>query len=180
MPVPEIVLPETKPETEWVRGRPLQKVSATYWHAALQTLIAAALRDWAEAGGFGRVGTEWLFRVTPPNERTRPLVPDVAYLSYAVVPADAPPEQFQVPLASPTVAVEIHSPDDRPSDVADKIDAYLAAGSAAVVVVDPDEATMTVHDHAGERTLRRGDTFTHDALPGVTLDLTTLFERARR
>jgi Uma2 family endonuclease len=180
MSLHEIVLPETKPETEWVRGRALQKVSPTYWHAVLQTLIAAALYEWAEAGGFGRVGTEWRFRVTPPGELTRPLVPDVAYLSYASLPADAPAELFQVPLASPTVAVEILSPDDRSRDVADKIDTYLAAGSAAVVVVDPDEAEITIHERTGTATLRSGDTLVHSALPGFTLDVTTLFERARR
>jgi Uma2 family endonuclease len=176
----EIVLPETKPETEWVRGRALQKVSPNYWHAALQGLIVAALRGWADAGGFGRVGTEWRFRVTPPGGRTRPLVPDVAYLSYAALPADAPPELFQVPLASPTVAVEILSPDDRPRDVADKIDTYLVAGSAAVLVIDSDEQAITIHERAGTITLRRGDTLAHSALPGFTLDVATLFDRALR
>jgi len=176
----EIVLPQTKPETEWVRGRALQKVSPTYWHAALQGLIVAALLEWADAGGYGRVGTEWRFRVTPPGGRTRPLVPDVAYLSYAALPADAPPELFQVPLASPTVAVEILSPDDRPRDVVDKIDTYLAAGSAAVLVVDPDEQAITIHERAGAAVLRRCDTLTHSALPGFMLDVATLFERALR
>jgi hypothetical protein len=35
MSLHEIVLPETKPETEWVRGRALQKVSPTLRHDAL-------------------------------------------------------------------------------------------------------------------------------------------------
>jgi hypothetical protein len=85
MSLHEIVLPETKPETEWVRGRAVQKVSATYWHATLHGLIFAALRDWADAGRYGRVGTERRFRVAPPGEVVRPLVPDVAYLSYAAL-----------------------------------------------------------------------------------------------
>jgi Uma2 family endonuclease len=180
MSLPEIVLPETKPETEWVRGRALQKVSPTYWHAVLQTLIAAALHSWAEAGGYGRVGTEWRFRVTPPEGRTRPLVPDIAYLSYETIPADATPDVFQVPLAAPTVAVEVLSPDDRPRDVADKINTYLAAGSVAVIVVDTDGETFTIHERTGKATLRRGDTFGHPVLRGLTLDLTTLFDRVRR
>jgi Uma2 family endonuclease len=175
----EIVLPETKPETEWVRGRALRKVSPTYRHAVLQGLIFAALYDWAQAGRFGRAGTEWRFRVTPPNGVTRPLVPDVAYLSYLAIPVDAPPDVFQVPLASPTVAVEILSPDDRPRDVADKIDTYLAAGSAAVIVIDPDEEQISIHDSAPTRTLRVSDVLSHPALPGFALDVTTLFERSR-
>ena len=88
------------------------------------------LRD-VTADGRGRVGTEWRFRVAPPGEIVRPLVPDVAFLDYAALPRDAAPADFEVPLGSPTVAVEILSPDDRPRDVADKVATYLAAGSSA-------------------------------------------------
>jgi Uma2 family endonuclease len=180
MSLHEIVLPATKPETEWVLGRPVQKVSPTYWHAALQTVFAAALREWAEAGGFGRVGTEWRFRVAPPGAVVRPLVPDVAFLSFAAMPRNAAPEHFQIPLGAPTVAIEILSEDDRPHDVADKITTYLSAGSAAVVIVDPLRVEVEVHENSGVRTLARGDVFTHDALPDFQLDLTSFFDRAFR
>jgi Uma2 family endonuclease len=180
MSLHEIVLPETKPETEWVRGRALQKVSPIYSHARLQTLIASMLSDWADAADLGRVGTEWRFRVAPPGEIVRPLVPDVAYLSYEALPRDAAPEAYEVPLGAPTVAVEVLSPDDRPRDLAHKIRVYLAAGSAAVIVVDPPTATIDVHDRGGTHRYRAGDTIAHDALPGFELDVRRLFERARR
>jgi Uma2 family endonuclease len=179
MSLHEIVLPQTKPETEWVRGRALQKVSPTYSHAALQTLLAAALRAWAE-GSWGRVGTEWRFRIAPPGELVRPLVPDVAYLSYETLARDASPDDFEVPLGAPTVAVEILSRDDRPRDVADKIATYLAAGCAAVLVVDGFASQILVHERRGTRALRAGDALQLDALPGFTLDVGVLFERARR
>jgi Uma2 family endonuclease len=180
MSLHEIVLPETKPETEWVLGRPVQKVSPTYWHAALQTVFAAALREWAEAGGFGRVGTEWRFRIARPDAVVRPLVPDVAFLSFAAVPRNAAPEFFQVPLGAPTVAIEILSEDDRPHDVADKIATYLAAGSAGVVIVDPVRVEVEVHESSGMQTLARGDVFAHAALPDFKLDVTSFFERSLR
>jgi Uma2 family endonuclease len=180
MSLHEIVLPETKPETEWVLGRPVQKVSPTYWHAALQTVFAASLREWAEAGGHGRVGTEWRFRVAPPGAVVRPLVPDVAFLSYAAVPRNATPDIFQIPLGAPTVSIEILSEDDRPHDVADKIATYLAAGSAAVVIVDPVRVELEVHENSGMRTLGRGDVFAHAALPDFKLDLTAFFDRVFR
>jgi Uma2 family endonuclease len=180
MSLHEIVLPETKPETEWVRGRPVQKVSPTYWHAALQTVFAAALREWAQAGGFGRVGTEWRFRVAPPGAVVRPLVPDVAFLSFEALPRNAAPELFQIPLGAPTVAIEILSEDDRPHDVADKIATYLASGSAAVVIVDPHRVEIDARENSGMRTLVRGDVFAHRALPDFQLDLTTFFDRALR
>ena len=180
MSLHEIVLPSTKPETEWVRGRALQKVSATYDHAVLQMLVATALDAWAFAGDHGRVATEWRFRVAPPGEIVRPLVPDVAYVAFADLPRDVPREVRQVPLGAPTVAVEILSPDDRRADVEEKIATYLRAGAALVVVVDPQRETADLYDGGSPRVLRAGEILAHDALPGFALDLGALFVRARR
>ncbi|HWT05575.1 MAG TPA: Uma2 family endonuclease [Xanthomonadales bacterium] len=180
MSLHEIVLPETKPETEWVRGRARQKVSPTYDHARLQSLLAIAFTLWADGGKHGRVGTEWRFRIAPPGAVVRPLVPDVAYLSYADVPADAARDRVQVPLGAPTVAVEILSLDDRPADVEHKVSTYVAAGTASVIVVDPHHETVTVHDRDGVRMVSAGDTLAHGALPGFALDVAALFARAKR
>ncbi|HEY4442047.1 MAG TPA: Uma2 family endonuclease, partial [Candidatus Elarobacter sp.] len=130
-------------------------------------------------GSHGRVATEWRFRIAPPGEIVRPLVPDVAYLSYAALPAETPREAIQIPLAAPTVAVEILSPDDRTSDVEDKVATYLRAGTSAVVVVDPHWETIAVHDGAVV-TLRAGDVLTHAAMPGFSLDVGDLFAKAKR
>ena len=62
----EILLPITKPETEWVRGRALQKMSPTRVHAILQTAVMIGLRDWA--GERGDVLTGWRFRIAVPGE----------------------------------------------------------------------------------------------------------------
>ncbi len=40
--------------------------------------MGSALHTWV--GARGEVGTEWRFRVQPPGEPARPLVPDVAYV----------------------------------------------------------------------------------------------------
>jgi Uma2 family endonuclease len=176
----EIVLPETKPETEWVRGRALQKVSPTYSHAILQRLMLTALGMWADEGRHGRVGAGWRFRVAPPGKIVRPLVPDVAFLSYDALAADAPRDEVEVPLGAPTGAIEILSPDDRRADVTDKIATYLAAGTALVVVVDPRRAMMMLHDATGAHELRAGDVLRHEALPGFVLDVGELFARAAR
>src|ERR1700741_2355701 len=49
--LPEIVLPETEPETEWILGEPLQKVSPKRDHARLQAAFGSALGTWAEGRG---------------------------------------------------------------------------------------------------------------------------------
>ena len=100
MSLHEIVLPETKPETEWVRGRALQKVSPTYDHGKLQTLLGIALTAWADEGGHGRVASEWRFRVTPPGKPTRPLVLDIAFVSFERLAADAPELATAIPLCA--------------------------------------------------------------------------------
>jgi Uma2 family endonuclease len=46
---------------------------------------------------------------------------------------------------APDLVVEVLSPDDRPSEVHEKIDEYLTHGVIAVLIVDPDERTVTVH-----------------------------------
>jgi Uma2 family endonuclease len=178
MSLHEIVLPETKPETEWVRGRALQKVSPTYRHSCLQVLLGSALAEWALAANRGRFGSEWRFRITPPGGITRPLVPDVAYVSYADLAADAPPEDVAAPRMAPTFAIEILSPDDRAADVEDKIIIYLSGGCTAVLVVDPETETGTTHDADGPP-VTTATTFTHPALPGLEIDLRSLFELCR-
>ena len=179
MSIHEIVLPETKPETEWVRGRALQKVSPTYDHGTLQKLLLFAFDGWAQRGSHGRVASEWRFRVAPPGAVVRPLVPDVAYLGYDRLPVDAMRADVQVPLGAPTVAVEILSPYDRRADVQDKIATYLAAGTSAVVTVDPHRETMTVHDADGVRIFGPGDSLVHPSLPGFSLHVAQLFAKAK-
>jgi Uma2 family endonuclease len=151
-------------------------VSPTYSHAVLQRLVAAALGDWADLGEHGRVGTEWRFRVAPPHEIVRPLVPDIAFLAFTDVAANAPAEDVEVPLGAPTVAIEIVSPDDRSADVADKIATYLRAGTALVLVLDPRAQTLGAYD-GDTRFFRNGERFEHPVLPGFSLDLAALFAR---
>jgi Uma2 family endonuclease len=175
--VDEITLPEAKPALEWVRGRVLQKVSPRYRHARLQGLLWQALTNWAE--GRGRVGTEWRFRVNPPGERIRPLVPDVAYLSYQRLDAEED-EAAQIPFGTPNAAVEILSPGDRKIDINDKIATYLRAGCDVVIVVDSGSETITSHDARAVLQFASGMSFAHPALEGFTLDVRALFEDARR
>lgn len=179
MSIHEIVLPETKPETEWVRGRALQKVSPTYDHGALQMLLGIALRSWAMSGLHGRVASEWRFRIAPTGAVVRPLVPDIAFLAYERPPADAARDDVQVPLGAPTVAVEVLSPEDHWADLQDKVATYLSAGTAAVIVVDPQSETISVHDVDSERVVRAGDSLTHASLPGFSLDIAQLFTEAK-
>jgi Uma2 family endonuclease len=177
MAIDEIILPETKPETEWVRGRALRKVSPQRTHSRLQGALTMRLDQWA--AGRGEVGPEWRFRVAPPGEVRRPLVPDVAYVSSERLRSLSDKELETPPLA-PDVAVEILSPDDRRADVDDKIAVYLRAGSSLVIVVDPQQRIVELHDRAGTTRLSEADAIEHSALPEFSYPVHELFAVLRR
>jgi hypothetical protein len=58
----------------------------------------------------------------------RPLVPDVAYLSYVRM-GDATDDELEAPTVPPNVVVEVRSPEDRQARIDHKIGVYLAAGA---------------------------------------------------
>jgi Uma2 family endonuclease len=175
MPIREIVLPETKPATEWVRGRALQKVGPQDPHARAQLRLGSALVRWADSGGFGRVGSEWEFRVTPPHEATRPLVPDIAFLSFERLGFEQRDEAL-IPRTAPDVAIEIVSPGDQHADIQDKVRTYLAAGTKLVLLADPRDRTFTAHDPDHVQRFAAHDTFRHPALPGFSIEVGAVFE----
>jgi hypothetical protein len=75
--VGEIVLPETKPETEWILDRAVQKSMPSTDHSILQGAFLRALYAWG--ADLGIVGPEWRFRAEPVGEVRRPIMPDVAF-----------------------------------------------------------------------------------------------------
>src|SRR5271154_7137352 len=148
----EIVLPATRPETEWILGRAVQKVSPQRTHALIIGQLLEIVKPWAR--GKGEIGPEWRFRIQPPNDVIRPLVPDLAYLSYERM-GDLSQAELEVPLLAPDIVFEVRSPDDRPGHLAHKIAVYLAAGCNAVILVDPPREMIVAHDATGERSYTR-------------------------
>ena len=154
--IPSIIEPQTKPASEWIFGRIVQKASPPYRHASAQARVASAFLSWADEYGAGRVGTEWEFRIAPPDEVARTLVPDVAFLSYAKLGFDQD-DAAQMPSIAPNVAVEVLSPHDRQRNVDEKIRVYLACGTGLVAVADPERRNVTLYGANGVVTLNAGD-----------------------
>lgn len=117
---------------------------------------------------------EWRFRIAPPGEVVRPLVPDVSYLSYERI-GDLTEEELEAPLVPPNAAIEILSPGQNRRDLADKVATLLRAGTDVVVVVDPRNRTVTTTDRDDMRTFTDGDAFEHRALPEFTFAITEMF-----
>jgi len=170
----EIKVPETEPATEWVNGRALQKVSPKRAHALAQGAFAMALGIWAREHGAGTVGPEWRFAVEPPSEVRRPLVPDVAFLSYKRMPY-AKQLVTEVPRIAPDVVVEILSPGDRKKDIEEKTRVYLRAGTSVVFLVDPKLRNVTVCELGKRRVIHEDGNLEHAALPAFKLAVIDLF-----
>ena len=168
-------VPQTRPATEYIDGRLVQKMSPRPKHWLLAGQLVARVNAWCDATGLGRCGPEADFDLTLPDGGRVRVVPDVVYLSYAdVSKKDLHPES--VPQRPPTVAFEIVSPNDpnRPT-VQRKLDAYKKAG-ATVVVIDDQARTVTLHAGADqEKTFRENEILELGAMPNFRLDLSDYF-----
>jgi Uma2 family endonuclease len=172
----EIVLPETRPETEWINGRAVQKVMPTTDHSILQKAFLHALDAWAKADQRGLVGAEWRFRVALPDLPVHPLVPDVAYLSSGRLRPLSKKDR-QSPNVPPEIVVEILSPTDEPKDVEAKRKEYLAWGVSLELIADPDGRYVDVYDRAGryERIDGSVETYSPAIIPDLALPLRAIF-----
>ncbi|MEA2687915.1 MAG: hypothetical protein QOD51_522, partial [Candidatus Eremiobacteraeota bacterium] len=104
-------------------------------------------------------------------------VPDLAYVSkerlIGLEGADV-----EAPPFAPDVAIEIRSPGDRTARIEHKTGVYFAGGAQLVIVVDPSDRSVRLHDAGGVRVLRGDAVIVHPALPGFSLRLAELFSAA--
>jgi Uma2 family endonuclease len=103
----------------------------------LQTLLGSFIRQHRLGRVFG-AETGFLLKRNPDTVRA----PDFAFIAKEHLPAQKPKEAFWP--GAPDLAVEVLSPGDRTGDVDEKIEEWLAAGCAAVWVVDPKLQTVTI------------------------------------
>ncbi len=107
-------------------------------HTVARTHILARLFIHAEEGGsgraYGRVGV--VLRRDPDSL----LAPDTAFVPNEQLPTRTSPEDFL--LTIPALVVEILDRCDTQPEIAEKVNAYLAAGVVVVWVADPDARTV--------------------------------------
>ena len=163
-----------KPYLESIDGRLVAKVSPKRKHGRLQLRLGRILEDWA--GKRGEVATEWRFYLLPDDARPSSLVPDVAYVSLERLPLALPEDARERPRLAPDIAVEIMSPSDSRSVLMRKIELYLAHGSRVVLIVDPVNRTVTLHEREGSETFRSPEIATVTAYDDLRLDLAAIFD----
>lgn len=135
---------ERMPDDDWryelVRGRLVRMSPAAARHGVVAMAIGALLHAHVKARNLGYVGPEIGFKLESDPDTVR--APDMAFIRRDRVPARDAGGFHKGP---PDLAVEVLSPDDRPSEIAEKVEEYLTCGTRAVVVIDPDERTVVVH-----------------------------------
>lgn len=101
------------------------------------------------------------------------LAPDFAFVAKERL--TGPPGKKYVPLV-PDLVLEVRSPNDTPSEVAEKVADWLAAGVRLVWELNLKDRTLTVYrPDADPRPLGPGDTLTgENVLPGFSLSLARL------
>ena len=119
------------------------------------------------------VGNEPGFRCYP-NDANQVRKPDIAFVSFARLPAGKPPVGYCVVV--PNLAVEVVSPTDVAKDIEDKVSEYLAAGVECVWVVHPNSRRVQVYTGDRGVILNESDELSGDPLiPGFRCSLKELF-----
>ena len=110
-------------------------------HSVIVMRLGKLLSTYVDERRLGLVGTEGGFKLHRNPDTLR--APDIAFISKARLEREGIPPRFAD--FPPDLAVEVLSPDDTASEIARKVDEYLAAGVPLVWVVDPGIRKVTVY-----------------------------------
>jgi len=166
------LLPETQMRRELVRGEVVETMPTGFRHGKLAFRFGKKLDNWAEEYDGGVVGVETGFILDRNPDVVR--APDVFYVRAERVPAG---ELETFADFAPDLAVEVISPSETANEVREKVQDYLAAGTALVLVLYPKTRELVAHTPDGlARTYRSGETFTApDVLPGFSCAVAEIF-----
>ena len=143
-------------------------------HGDLALNLGARIRIYAEDHNLGRsfaAETGFLLEISPDTVRA----PDVSFVRTERLPAEGLPKSYFP--GAPDLAVEVVSPNDRASDVQEKVQEWLRHGTLLVWVVEPESQTVIVYRSDGSATVlqKGGELDGEDVLPGFSYSLDRLF-----
>jgi Uma2 family endonuclease len=159
-------LPDDDCRYELVAGRLIRMSPVGYLHGKIALQFAALLVRYLEGRDLGTAVIEVGFKLVSNPDTVR--APDVAFIRQDRIPPVDPKGFWQGP---PDLAVEVLSPEDRSSDVRDKVDEYLLRGVTLVLVVDPDSRSVVAYRRLSPPVaLRGGDDLLEfdDIVPGFS------------
>ncbi|EDX82848.1 conserved hypothetical protein [Synechococcus sp. PCC 7335] len=159
-------LPETKPASEYIDGKIIQKPMPKGRHSRLQGKLCATINQVAEESKLA-----YAFPELRCSFGGRSIVPDVAVFGCDRIPftsTDEVPDSFDLP---PDWTIEILSPDQRPNKVLGNILHCLEHGSHLGWFIDPDDRSILVFQSKQQPILWQPEQHL-PVLPKVELTLT--------
>jgi len=160
--IEEYLATSYRPDCDYVDGVLVERNVGEYDHSRLQMLVGKYLSNREKQWGI-RVVVEQRVQVKP----TRFRIPDVS-----VVKADTPIEQIYT--RPPYLCIEILSPDDRMSQMQERINDYLSFGVPYVWVLDPRTRRAWICTPGQMREVQDGMLRTQH--PDLTVPLAELFD----
>ena len=160
---------------ELIQGELIMMTPAGGFHGDVANEMAYRLNVFVRENALGKAvaaETGFILERNPDTVRA----PDVAFIRNDLVKQANTPKFIPIP---PDLAVEVNSPNDVVGEVVAKVQWWLAHGTRAVWVVDPESKTVTTyHPDGSARVVHHDETLTGgDVLPGFELSLATLLDR---
>lgn len=168
-------LPDDGMRHELIRGELRTMPPTGLEHGDREDIFGSSLSSYVRPRRLGRVFTGepgFILETDPDTVRA----PDVAFITRERLAETGVPTGYLHGV--PDLAVEIISPNDRYTRVAEKIAEWLERGTRLVFVVDPRRQTVDVH-RPGQptRTLGMNDALDgEDVVPGWSLAVRDLFD----
>lgn len=172
---------------ELIRGERIPKLPNVARHNVTARAAFVALYTDVQQKQSGEVFSEAPF-ILPgtysPNWVRDSRIPDVMFISsarLAAYKAQTPDWQDKPFIIVPDLVIEVVSPNDRFSEVNEKIDLYRADGVRLIWLIDPQRQTVAVYtpEHELPDIKRLDDSLDGgDVLPGFTLPVRQLFPEA--
>ena len=167
-----LAMPDDGFRYELVRGELRKMPPPGYDHELFGGNIYFSMRLHVQANRLGRVSSANGFLLASDHVRA----PDVGFvLAERAREPGATPGYFPGP---PDVAVEVISPNDRYGDVEEKVEDWLAAGTLAVIVVNPRNHTVRIHRPGMDANQLSDDEVLEipEVIPGWRMPVREIFE----
>jgi Uma2 family endonuclease len=136
------VMPDDGFRYELVKGEVRRMPPAGSEHGAVAINIAVVIAQFVKAHGLGVVfGAGAVFKIASDPDAVR--APDLAFVRRERIPEAGVPRGFWP--GAPDLAVEVISPGDTYTEVEEKVNDWLNAGTRMVLVLNPRTRTVTVY-----------------------------------
>ena len=155
-----------RPDRELIEGQLLERNVGEIPHSRLQGFFYWIFRSREADWGFSAL-TEARVQVTP----TRYRVPDVCIVPFHIT-------DKRIVRTPPVLCIEILSPEDRMSEMQERVDDYLHMGVGTVWVIDPMRRKAFIADAEGQ--FRSGADTLHISGTAVELGVTEIFAELDR